>query len=114
MRLPIDTRAVAFICASDAQPVVDYESRRPKTDDNGVALHQVAVVAMSDGTAEVINVKVAGQPSGVTAGSPVVLVELVAVPWAMGERSGVAYRATRIDPAGRPAAPSRDKGASAS
>jgi hypothetical protein len=38
MRLPIDTNSLAFICAGDAQPVVDYDTRRPKTDDNGVPL----------------------------------------------------------------------------
>ncbi len=98
MRLPIDTTSLAFVCAGEAQPVVDYDTRRPKTDDNGVPLYQVALVAMTDGTAEVINCKVAGQPTGLTAGAPVRLVELVAIPWPMGERSGVAHRATRIEP----------------
>jgi hypothetical protein len=98
MRLPIDTTSLAFICAGEAQAAVDYDTRRPKTDDNGVPLYQVAMVAMSDGNAEVINCKVAGQPIGLTAGGPVRLVELVAIPWAMGDRSGVAYRATRVEP----------------
>jgi hypothetical protein len=114
MRLPIDTNSLAFICAGDAQPVVDYDTRRPKTDDNGVPLYQVALVAMTDGTAEVLNVKVPGQPTGLAAGAPVRLVEMVAIPWAMGERSGVAYRAARIEPANPIAAGSgREKGASA-
>jgi hypothetical protein len=71
---------------------------------------------MTDGTAEVVNVKVPGQPSGLAAGAPVRLVEMVAIPWAMGERSGVAYRAARIEPAtSNPAVASgnREKGASA-
>jgi hypothetical protein len=98
MRLPIDTTSLAFICAGEAQAAVDYDTRRPKTDDNGVPLFQVALVAMSDGNAEVINCKVPGQPTGLVAGSPVRLIDLVAIPWAMGERSGVAYRVTRIEP----------------
>jgi hypothetical protein len=98
MRLPIDTTALAFICAGAAQAAVDYDTRRPKTDDNGIPLFQVALVAMGDGTADVINCKIPGEPTGLAAGGPVRLVELVAIPWTMGDRSGVAYRATRIEP----------------
>jgi hypothetical protein len=97
MRLPVDTNLLSFICAGTAEPVVDYESRRPKTDENGTPLFQVALVAMSDGVAEVIAVKVPGEPKGVTQGAQVRLAGLVAVPWAMGDRSGIAYRATHIE-----------------
>ncbi len=102
MRLPIDTTSLAFLCAGDAQAVVDYETRRAKTDETGVPLYQVPLVAMSEGGAEVINLKVAGEPTGLSAGGPVRLVDLVAIPWSMGERSGVAYRAARIEPATTP------------
>lgn len=56
------------------------------------------VVALNDGGAEVIAVKVAGQPKGVTQGSTVKVTGLVATPWTMGDRSGVAYRADQIEP----------------
>lgn len=40
--------------------------------------------------------KVAGEPAGgIEAGVPVALEGLVAVPWAMGERWGMAYRSLR-------------------
>ena len=42
-------------------------------------------------------------PKGVTQGATVRVTGLVATPWSMGDRSGVAYRAAQIEPA----APSR-------
>jgi hypothetical protein len=98
MRLPIDTTNLGFICAGEPEAVVDYDTRRPKTDETGIPLYAVPLVAMADGTAEVISVKVAGEPKGVGQGNPVRLAGLVALPWAMGDRSGVAYRAARIEP----------------
>jgi hypothetical protein len=37
--------------------------------------------------------------AGIRQGHPVKVVGLVAQPWTMGDRSGVAFRATRIEPA---------------
>src|SRR4030095_8611814 len=34
VKLPIDTSAIAFVCAMQAEPVVDFETRRPKADEN--------------------------------------------------------------------------------
>ena len=36
MRLPIDTATVKFAAAGPAEPVLDYETRTPKLDENGV------------------------------------------------------------------------------
>ncbi len=38
MRLPIDTGTVKFAAAGPAEPVLDYETRVPKLDENGTAL----------------------------------------------------------------------------
>jgi len=99
MRLPIDTSNLAFICAGQPEAVVDFDTRRPKTDERGTPLYQVALVAMADGVAEVIAVKVAGEPRGLTQGGPVRITGLSALPWAMGDRSGIAYRAAALEPA---------------
>jgi len=48
----------------------------------------------------VFSVKVAGEPKGVSQGSALKVSGLTAQPWAMGERSGIAFRASRIEPAG--------------
>jgi hypothetical protein len=30
MKLPVDTSAIAFLCAVEAEPVVDFETKRPR------------------------------------------------------------------------------------
>jgi excisionase family DNA binding protein len=49
MRLPIDTQSVKFAAAGPAEPVLDYESRAPKTDENGVVLFNVPIFASGEG-----------------------------------------------------------------
>jgi len=100
MKLPVDTSALAFLCAVEAEPVVDFETRRPKADENGEPLYVVQLIAMTDGAAEIIAVKVPGMPSpAIRQGHPVKVTGLVAQPWTMNDRSGVAFRAARIEPA---------------
>jgi hypothetical protein len=99
VKLPIDTSAIAFLCAMAPEPVVDFETRRPKADENGEPLYLVQLIAMTDGAAEILAVKVAGMPSGLRQGHPVKVHGLVAQPWTMNDRSGVAFRAARIEPA---------------
>jgi hypothetical protein len=100
MKLPVDTSALAFLCAVEAEPVVDFETRRPKADENGEPLYVVQLIAMTDGAAEIIAVKVPGMPSpAIRQGHPVKVTGLVAQPWAINDRSGVAFRAARIEPA---------------
>ncbi|HZQ78111.1 MAG TPA: hypothetical protein VFE55_12320 [Acidimicrobiia bacterium] len=100
MKLPIDTNGMTFIAAGGPEAVVDFETKAAKIDETGQAIFSVQIVALSDGGAEVLGVKVAGEPKGIAQGVPVKLVGLVAQPWAMGDRNGVAFRATRIDLAG--------------
>jgi hypothetical protein len=97
MKLPIDTTGVSFICAGEAEPVLDYESGRPKVDRGGQPLYSISLVGMADGVAEVIAVKVPGEPKGVGRGAAVRPVGLTANPWTIGDRSGIAYRAERIE-----------------
>jgi hypothetical protein len=100
VKLPVDTSAIAFLCAVEAEPVVDFETKRPRADENGEPLYVVQLIAMTDGAAEIIAVKVPGQPSaGIRQGHPVRVHGLVAQPWSMADRSGVAFRAARIEPA---------------
>ena len=67
-------------------------------DENGAPLLSVQLVALNAGGAVVISVTVAGQPMGVTQGTTAKVTGLVATPWTMGDRSGVAYRAAQIEP----------------
>jgi hypothetical protein len=100
VKLPVDTSAIAFLCAVEAEPVVDFETKRPRADENGEPLYMVQLIAMSDGAADIIAVKVPGAPGpGIRQGHPVKVSGLVAQPWTMQDRSGVAFRAARIEPA---------------
>jgi hypothetical protein len=99
MKLPIDTSAIAFLCALAPEPLVDFETRRPKADENGEPLFVVQLLAMGDGSADLLAVKVPGVPSsGIRQGLPVKVHGLVAQPWTMNDRSGVAFRAARVEP----------------
>ena len=45
------------------EPVVDFDTRRPKADENGEPLYVMQLLAMGDGSADLIAVKVPGVPS---------------------------------------------------
>ena len=112
MKLPIDTTGVTFLCALAPEPVMDFETKRQKGDLNGEPLFSVQLVLLADGGAEVISVKIVGSPAaGLVSGAPVAVVGLVATPWSMGDRSGVSFKASSIQPftlaaGSRPAMPS--------
>jgi hypothetical protein len=100
VKLPIDTSAIAFLCAMPPEPVVDFETRRPKADENGEPLYVVQLLVMGEDSADLIAVKVPGLPSaGIRQSHPVKVTGLVAQPWTMADRAGVAFRAARIEPA---------------
>jgi hypothetical protein len=99
VKLPVDTSAIAFLCALEPQPVLDFETRQPRADGNGEPLFVVQLIALGEGEAEILAVKVPGLPSGLRQGHPVKVTGLVAQPWTMNDRAGVAFRAARIEPA---------------
>jgi hypothetical protein len=99
MKLPVDTSSIAFLCALEPQPVLDFETRRPRADENGEPLYVVQLIALAEGEAEILAVKVPGQPSGIRQGHPIKVHGLVAQPWSMNDRAGVAFRAARVEPA---------------
>jgi hypothetical protein len=93
----VDVSAISFLCAMAPEPVVDFETKRPRADENGEPLFAVQLVALAEGTAEIIAVKVAGVAPAVRQGQPVKVLGLVAQPWTMGDRAGVAFRAQRVE-----------------
>jgi hypothetical protein len=99
MKLPVDTSAIAFLCALEPQPLLDFETKRPRADENGEPLYVVQLIALAEEAAEILAVKVPGMPSqAIRQGHPVKVTGLVAQPWTMNDRSGVAFRAARIEP----------------
>jgi hypothetical protein len=100
LRLPIDTSSISFLCALAPEPVLDFETKRPRADENGEPLYLIQLLAMGEGSADLIAVKVPGVPSpAIRQGAPVKVLGLVAQPWTMADRSGVSFRAARVEPA---------------
>ena len=97
MRLPIDTQTVKFAAAGPAEPVLDYETRAPKLDENGTALFNVPLFAAGSGVKDSITVKVAGEPKGLSEFTPVKVTNLMATTWEVGTNHGVSFRADRIE-----------------
>lgn len=97
MRLPIDTVSVRFAAAGPAEPVLDYETRVPKLDENGAALFNVPLFAVGTGIKDSITVKVAGEPKGLIEFALVKVTNLMATTWEVGSNHGVSFRADRIE-----------------
>jgi hypothetical protein len=105
MRIPVDESKVQIIVIGLPTPTIDFTSKAPKFDGNGVPLFRVPVVL--SGTGErmdptvVITVASATPPS-VKSGDVLVATNLVANTWSMRddagrERSGVSFRADRLE-----------------
>jgi hypothetical protein len=89
MKLPVDTSAIAFLCALAPEPVIDFQTKQPRADENGEPLYVIQLLAMGDGSADLPAVKVPGlcrRPSA--RASRVKVTGLVAQPWTMADRSG--------------------------
>jgi hypothetical protein len=98
MKLPVDTSSIAFLCALEPQPLLDFQSKQQRADGNGEPLYLVQLIALAEGEAEILAVKVPGLPSGIRQGHPVKITGLVAQPWSMNDRAGVAFRAAKVEP----------------
>jgi hypothetical protein len=42
----VDTSAIAFLCAVKDEPVVDFETERPRADENGEPLYVVQLITI--------------------------------------------------------------------
>ena len=98
MRLPIDITAVKFSAATPIQPVIDFETKQPRTDKNGVPLFRVPLYVASNEGSEIFEVKVAGEPKGLVLFQEVKVTNLVAQNWEMGNNHGISFRADSITP----------------
>jgi len=98
MRLPIDTNGLTFLTAGDPRPVTDYETKEPRTDRDGNPLFTVRVFTSGEDIGQVIEVKTAGEPP-VRRNMPVRVTGLTVQPWTLKNgKSGMAFRAARIEP----------------
>ena len=86
-----------FAAAGPAEPVLDFETRAPKVDENGTALFNVPLFAAGSGIKDSISVKVAGELKGLSEFTPVKVTNLIATTWEVGTNHGVSFRADRIE-----------------
>jgi len=97
MQFPVDTSAIKFISERPAVPHVDFDTKAQKLDPEGRPVFLVPLYTSGTETREAINVKVTGEPKGLGELQYVKVIGLVATTWQMGERSGVSFRAERIE-----------------
>ena len=98
MKLPIDTAALNFTCSLPPEPVIDFTSRQQKADANGEPLNSLELVAFTDDGAQVFSVRFPGPlPAGMKQGMPVEVTGLVVSDWAMNDRHGLSFRASKVE-----------------
>ena len=73
-----------FAAAGPAEPVLDFETRQPKTDEHGVPLFNVPVFAAGSGVKDSITIKVAGEVKGLSEFTIVKITNLIAS-WSQNE-----------------------------
>lgn len=107
MQLQIRTEGVDFVVSRAPQPKNDNDGRQKADRDTGAPLCVTELVAMDETGAEVIKVTTAGDPK-VVKRQLVTVIKLVATPWNIDGRGGVAFRAEAITPVPTtPAGPAR-------
>jgi hypothetical protein len=102
MQLEIKTEGVDFVVSRAPQPKNDNDGRQKTDRETGEPLHVTELVAMDETGAEVIKVTTSGEPR-VLKRQLVTVDRLVATPWNIDGRGGVAFRADAIVPMPAPA-----------
>lgn len=99
--IPVDTTRLGVLrCAVAPEPKIsNFETKEVKKDRDGNTIYTVAVTVRQEGRRiSVIEISVTGEPKGIEEGQIVKITGLEAFAWAMGDRSGVSYRAAAITP----------------
>ena len=99
MRHVLDTSRVRYLVTTEAKEKRDQNGAQKIDRKTGELLFQFQVMALDETGGEMLTVTVAGILPKVTVGQYVHLVEREALPWATNGRSGIAYRATDVQPA---------------
>ena len=99
MQFRVDTDGMTFIVGG-IRGVMDFETKAPVLDkSSGVPLFDVDVMAVvTNERPEQLTVRVVGQPSGIEIGTRVQFRDLSARTWEMGDRHGVAFKSSRVEP----------------
>ena len=93
----MDTRGESFLAVKAPEMTVDFVTKAPKLNATGQPIYAASLVRSCEFGEEVIIVKVAGQPKGITTGTPVTVHDLIHSDWEIGDRHGVSFRASAIE-----------------
>lgn len=100
MPLPVDTNALTVLCGTPPAPVVDRDSGEHKTTRDGVPLFRTELVVMGAGRPEVLGVRTAKEPKGLSVGAPVKVTAFTISTFTTRDgTTGVFYEAGAIEPA---------------
>jgi hypothetical protein len=97
VKLEIRTEGVEFVVSREPLAKLDNDGRQKADRETGELLYTTELVAMDNSGAEVIKVTTAGVPK-VGKRQAVTVRGLVANPWNVDGRGGVAFRADSIAP----------------
>jgi hypothetical protein len=97
MKLPVDTSGLRFVAAGEPEPDLDFETKAQRADDSGQPIFKVHLFAVGSSGRDVITAKVVSPGKGIGELVPVKVHDLVATTWTMGDRSGVSFKAGRIE-----------------
>ena len=101
MAIYVDTNRNTYQVTRRAQPKVDTRTGEQKTDrvtKQLLSTVEVLQLSLNDEGGEVITVSLPGPQPEFTVGQQVTPIDLEALPWSQGDRSGVAYRAKALAP----------------
>ena len=99
MALPVDTSKLTVLCGSPPTPVLDRDTGEHRKDLAGVALFRTDLVVMGSGRPQVLGVRTAGEPKGLSVGVAVSTAELTVTTFtARDGGTGVFFEASSIEP----------------
>ena len=100
MKLYVDTSSKQVSVTKEATEKLEQNGRQKVERETGRPMWSTQVFVLDDDGGEVITVTTAGEVPSVKVGQSVAVSKLEALPWATNGRSGVAFRAEEIKPAG--------------
>ena len=71
MALPVDTRSLTVLCGNPPAPMLDRDTGEHRRNREGVPLFRTELVVMGQGRPEVLGVRTAREPKGLSIGTPV-------------------------------------------
>lgn len=102
--IKVDISGARYSVGAVPKPKNDIEGRQRTDRVTGVGLFVTQLIKLDDEGAEIIPVTTPGSPD-VGQGAEVRPVNLIAIPWQQGQRSGVAFKADAIEHATAAQAP---------